>query len=204
MPIEKLKELKDMTHDVKEDIYKLEKQMYSILDNPKDDIQFFESLFNIQEEISKNPAFHENGITEEFYKLFKILIFLSSKIDTRDKEFRSKLFNILEDFKNSKKNMIDLSDNYIELFERLIKLLENKKDKNDQKKITEEPKKQNNFFKNIIDLSTKSKPIGIAFSIIIVFLFIFIIKVIDQTIYDDIKKTVLQPTAQKIIKITKE
>jgi hypothetical protein len=194
MPKEKLKELKNLNDDIKNDLHTLEHQLYSILDNTKDDIEFFDNLFKIQDEISKNSVFRENGISDEFYKLFKILIFLSSKIDTRDKEFRTKLFNILNDFKTAKQNMIDLSENYIDLFEKLIDLFEKQS----------KPKPQNTFFKNIIEISSKSKPVGIAISVILIFLFLYILKIADQSFYDDIKKTIIKPTTEKIIKISKE
>jgi predicted PurR-regulated permease PerM len=118
-----------------------------------------------------------------------MLIFLSSKIDTRDKDFRKKLFNILNEFTDSKKNFIELSEHYISLFEEIIKLLSQEK---------------KSWVDKFIDILSKIKALSITTSIIIIFIFMYLMKNIDKDFYNDMKNSLIKPTTRKIERIIKE
>jgi hypothetical protein len=188
MPKEKINKIKETNIALKKEIEIIEKQMQILLENKNNDNEFFEKLFDIQEQIIQSKMVEDPELVAEFHKLFKMMIFLSSKMDTRDKDFRKKIFNILNDFTENKKNLIELSEYYILLFEEIIKIL------------TQEKK---SWFNGFIDVLSKIKAFGVTISIIIIFLFMYLIKIIDLNFYNDIKTSILKPVSQRIEKIIK-
>jgi len=189
MPKEKIDKIKETNLILKKEIEILEKQLQLLPENKNNDNEFFEKLFEIQEQISQNRINDDPELITEFNKLFKMLIFLSSKIDTRDKDFRKKLFNILNEFTDSKKNFIELSEHYISLFEEIIKLLSQEK---------------KSWVDKFIDILSKIKALSITTSIIIIFIFMYLMKNIDKDFYNDMKNSLIKPTTRKIERIIKE
>jgi len=160
--------VKNKIEELKINLKNLEEILIMFITNTQNtNKEIYEKIFQLQEEILNNEFFIQNNLAKEFQKLFKILIFLSSQVDTQQKEFKQKIFEILNEFKNLKLLASEIDLKTLDLIEELIsKLLEFTNDYNKNLiELQENQKKNNNLIESKIEalenkinkIDTKSK-----------------------------------------------
>ena len=183
----KSNDIKTITDEIRHELRIIENNLYALFSEDKSD-EFYEKIFDLQDDIVKNKFFIENGLSQEFNKLFKVLIFMSSKIDTNHKEFKKKIFDILSKFKDNKEKTLTLSDNYIEYLDELVKVIKELKELHEQEKTIV---KKVGFFKKIFNAENfriliSSKIIQGVLGFLIIVSILFILHKIDPAFYTDI------------------
>jgi len=146
--------IKNKIEELKMNLKSLEDILIMFITNTQNtNKEIYEKIFQLQEEILNNEFFIQNNLAKEFQKLFKILIFLSSQIDTQHKEFKQKIFEILNEFKNLKILSSEIDLKTLDLIEELIsKLLKFTNDYNKNFiELQENQKKNNNLIESKIE-----------------------------------------------------
>jgi len=190
--MQKIKNDIDLISDeIKNELKLIESNLYALFDSNDHSDELYQKILNMQDDILNNPFFIEHGLSQEFNKLFKILIFLSSKIDTNDKEFKKKMFDILSKFKENKEKSVELSKYYIEYLNELLKLIEDLKKEKEKEKANKDPinyKGINKFLfivKNLLIYLFNSKPVQVLFSVSLVVAFLYGLKTFDVNFYQE-------------------
>ena len=182
--IKKSDDIKNIHDEIRHELKIIENNLYALFSEEKSD-EFYEKIFDLQDDIVRNKYFIENGLNQEFSKLFKILIFMSSKIDTNHKEFKKKIFDILSKFKDNKEKTLDLSDNYIEYLDELANVIKELRDLHEIEK-----NKKKGFFKifsyEFFKILFSSRFIQGAIAFIIIITILYIIHIADPLFYKDI------------------
>ena len=182
---ESIKKLKEKLKQIKE-------QLYKILMTNNDNKDFFDEIFNLQNEVLSSEDIREARLEKEFNQILKVLNLLHSIQDSKLKNIKEEVLSLLQDYLDTKEQILELTEincNTLQLIKKTIDEIKNEINqiKNRSKRIQNTFIAFFNVFGKILKIPIIQKITGIFFMIIFAVLILYFIKHLDKDLYNDTK-----------------
>jgi len=190
---------------LKEKLKQIKEQLYKMLMTNSDNKEFFDEIFNLQNEVLSSEDIREARLEKEFNQILKVLNLLHSIQDSRLKNIKEEVLSLLQDYLDTKEQLLELTEINCTSLQLIKKTVEEIKNEINQMK-NKSKRFQNTFiaifnvFGKILKVPIVQKAVGIFFMIFFAILFLYFIKHLDKDLYNDtkdlIKNTVTSTQSQ--------